>query len=372
MSVQTLLRQLTRLLNTQEQEELKTNDMFKPFKSIHSVTNILHTKIKFFLDLNILEFGQYSSNLWLKSCEQFERLLQPAEERVAAKLKRHLSGIGNPRQLLHEFTRYSELIGRPVLKQTLLSERQQLLNSLYDYVRHLQSQNTTENTLNVKNDTPQIVAEVIVTKQLEAKANEVLQTSEKLLHDLNGYENLKQIVSELLKDLKQQHNELFDSWTREVSSLIKKDILNLKESEPVVQFSQESKLMKVNYSERLVPLISEVRKFKALGYQIPNHIDETSEQAKKFMKLAGTLVQVGIEFAHVIHFNFSVGIQLSLLYCCFFINNICFFISLAGLHLIMFYLFVTFITIIIILIARAVIRLSILISSHPFFYTVKL
>ncbi|XP_015834463.1 cytoplasmic dynein 2 heavy chain 1 [Tribolium castaneum] len=275
LSVQTLLRQLTRLLNSQEQEELKTNEMFKPFKN-----------------LSILEFGQFSSNLWLKSCEQFERLLQPAEERVAAKLKKHLVDSDNPRQLLHEFTRYSELIARPILKQTLLSERQHLLNSLYDYVRHLQSQNTSENHLNVKYDTPQVVAEVIMTKQLEAKANEVLQTSEKLLQDLNGYENLKQIVSELLKDLKQQHTELFESWTREITSLIKKGILDLKESEPVVQFSQETKLMKVNYSDRLVTLIAEVRQFKALGYQVPNHIEETSEQAKKFMKLARTLEQI--------------------------------------------------------------------------------
>jgi hypothetical protein len=231
--------------------------------------------------------------LWLKACKQFEYLLQPAEEKVAAKLKKQLSSVdANTRQLLHEFTRYSALIGRPILKQTLLSERQHLLNSLYDYVRHLQSQNISENTLNVRYATPQVVAEVIMTKQLEAKATEVLQTSQKLLEDLNGYESLKQMVTELLKDLKQQHTELFESWTREISSLIKEDILNLKESDPVVQFSKNNKLMKVNYSDRLVTLISEVRQFKALGYHIPSHIDQTSEHAKKFMKLARTLEQV--------------------------------------------------------------------------------
>ncbi|RZC33069.1 cytoplasmic dynein 2 heavy chain 1 [Asbolus verrucosus] len=255
--------------------------MFKPFKTLS------------LLDLNILEFGQHSSNLWSKACKEFEYLLQPAEEKVAAKLKKQLSSVNvNTRQLLHEFTRYSALINRPILKQTLLSERQHLLNSLYDYVRHLQSQNTSENTLNTKYDTPQVVAEVIMTKQLEAKANEVLKTSQKLLEDLNGYENLKQMVTELLKDLKQQHTELFESWTSEISSLIKDGTLSLKESDPVVQFSKNNKLMKVNYSDRLVTLISEVRQFKALGYHIPSNIDQTSEQAKKFMKLARTLEQI--------------------------------------------------------------------------------
>lgn len=50
--------------------------------------------------------------------------------------------------------------------------------------------------------------------------------------------------------------------------------------------------MKVNYSPRLINLISEVRHFKALGYHVPSHIDQTSEHAKKFMKLARTLEQV--------------------------------------------------------------------------------
>ena len=133
---------------------------------------------------------------------------------------------------------------------------------------------------------------MIIAKQLEAKANKVLQTSQKLLEDLKGFESLQQMVTELLKDLKQQHAELFDSWTSEISSLIKEGVLTLKESDPVVQFSKDNKLMRVNYSDRLVTLISEVRQFKALGYHIPSHIDQTSEHAKEFMKLARVLEQV--------------------------------------------------------------------------------
>ncbi|KAJ3658119.1 hypothetical protein Zmor_009877 [Zophobas morio] len=229
LNIQTLLRQLMRLLTPQEQEELKTNDMFKDFKN-----------------LNIFEFGQYATNLWLKT----------------------------------------------YFEETLLAERQYLLNSLYDYVRHLQSQSSSENTLYTRYDTPQVVADVIIAKQLEAKDNEVLQTSQKLLEDLKGFESLQQMVTELLKDLKQQNAEVFDSWTSEISSLIKEGVLSLKESDPVVQFSKNNKLMRVNYSDLLVTLISEVRQFKALGYHIPSHIDQTSEHAKEFMKLARVLEQV--------------------------------------------------------------------------------
>lgn len=59
----------------------------------------------------------------------------------------------------------------------------------------------------------------------------------------------------------------------------------------MVEFSK-NKLMRVNYSPKLVELISEVRQLKAMGYHVPNVIEETSERAKKFMKHARILDQV--------------------------------------------------------------------------------
>lgn len=50
--------------------------------------------------------------------------------------------------------------------------------------------------------------------------------------------------------------------------------------------------MRVNYSPRLVTLISEVRQLRVMGYHIPSIIEETSDQAKKFMKYARSLEQI--------------------------------------------------------------------------------
>lgn len=75
----------------------------------------------------------------------------------------------NTRQLLHEFGRYSELINRPILKQSLLSERQYLLSILQDYILQLVSQMTETPTISTKYDTPQVVSEILTIRQLEAK-----------------------------------------------------------------------------------------------------------------------------------------------------------------------------------------------------------
>lgn len=77
----------------------------------------------------------------------------------------------------------------------------------------------------------------------------------------------------------------------------------LRETDPVVKFS-DNKLMTVNYSPRFVTLTREVRQLSALGYRIPSNILEVNEHAKKFVKFAKILEQVG---KHVKLFQKAVG-----------------------------------------------------------------
>lgn len=66
---------------------------------------------------------------------------------------------------------------------------------------------------------------------------------------------------------------------------------SLKETDPVIQFSS-AQLMCVNYSPRLVTLVREYRQLTAMGYRIPNHIEQIAVHAKQFMKYAKALEQV--------------------------------------------------------------------------------
>ncbi|XP_044749353.1 cytoplasmic dynein 2 heavy chain 1 [Coccinella septempunctata] len=275
LSIRTVHKQLIRLLTSQEQRNVDAETIFSPLR-----------------DLNLYSCGPHNELEWIKSKKDFEQMLQPAEQLVGNKLKKQLSSINaNTRQLLYEFGRYSELISRPSLKQTLLAERQYLLTSLHDYVRQLQTQTSADMNYLSYTETPMIVKELMMTRQLESRAKEVLTTSERLLNDLQEYENLHSTVVELMRELKKQHMELFDSWTSEITRRINDNTLSLRESDPVIQFSKD-KLMKVNYSPRLVLLINEVRQLKALGYNVPGNICDTAEHAKKFMHLAKVLEQI--------------------------------------------------------------------------------
>lgn len=107
-----------------------------------------------------------------------------------------------------------------------MSERQFLLASLFDYVKQLQAQESGENVVvSARHGMPEVVKEIAHVRQLEARAAEVADVAGKLLDDLQGYEKLSQVVLELVKDLKHQHNELFESWSRDVVSYIRSNTL---------------------------------------------------------------------------------------------------------------------------------------------------
>lgn len=166
---------------------------------------------------------------WNSAVLKFEKSLRPAEERVAVKLKQQLGSIhSNTRQLLHEYSRYSELIARPIVKQALVSEREQLLSNLMDYLQQLQIslQNVGNESTSISMiDTPQIVQDISNLRQLEGRGREIERITQKILIDLNDYEKLSNTVTTFIHNVKQQHSDLYDSWVRQTSKSIENKTL---------------------------------------------------------------------------------------------------------------------------------------------------
>lgn len=71
---------------------------------------------------------------WERLKRKIEEGLEPAEERVAQKLKSHIADADTPNALVAEFARYSELIKREGLKRALRGERESLLSAYRDLI----------------------------------------------------------------------------------------------------------------------------------------------------------------------------------------------------------------------------------------------
>lgn len=119
-----------------------------------------------------MQCGPYSEASWRTAVKQFEYLLQPAEQRVAEKLKIQLASVSsNTRQLLYEFRRYTELMDRPVVRKILLAERQNLLVSLGQYIKQLSGMVGAEKKFS-RFDTPPIIMEINHIRMLESKVSQ--------------------------------------------------------------------------------------------------------------------------------------------------------------------------------------------------------
>ena len=69
-----------------------------------------------------------SEPLWRNAVAQFESALDPAENRIAGKLKKQCQNKnGNTLQFLQEFKRYKELIRRPSIQKSLVRNKKSLL-----------------------------------------------------------------------------------------------------------------------------------------------------------------------------------------------------------------------------------------------------
>ncbi|XP_076446844.1 LOW QUALITY PROTEIN: cytoplasmic dynein 2 heavy chain 1-like [Babylonia areolata] len=284
LSLRTVHEQLLRLLSASEQQELDVGNAFGPF-----------------LGLNPVQYNPYTQPLWAAAVSQYERAMEPAQQKIAGKLRTQFHTLdGNPQQLLREFQRYRELIKRPGISKQMVSEREMLLGQLTVHVRQIGeefSQRTGHRggkEVPKGKNLPDVVNHIVYGRQLEAKIDEMLVIAENLLGDLPGFEKFSKDASDLKDELHAFRREQFDEWSREIQSLIEdhKQPLCLETNGRLMELNHKDGKMKVNYSERLVTLLREVRQLGALGFTIPNKIQAVANTAQKFYRHGVILKQV--------------------------------------------------------------------------------
>ncbi|XP_040514464.1 cytoplasmic dynein 2 heavy chain 1 isoform X1 [Gallus gallus] len=295
--VRTLHEKLTYFLPSGEQNDLHLAQVFEPFAG-----------------LNPVHCNPYTEPLWKAAVSQFERIIAPAEQKVAIKLKKFISEIqDSPQQLLQTFQKYKELIKHPNTSKELLFERETLLARLQDYVKDYQTDFETRchgvpgdvsGPLSGKN-LSEVVNNIVWVRQLEMKVDDTIKLSEALLSDLSGFQTFHRSAGSFLEQLKVYEQEQFDDWSRNIQSEVSnpKSGLCIQANSPVMELDHVFGTLNILYSDRLVTLLREVRQLSALGFVIPAKIQHVANTAQKFSKQAVILKQVA-------HFYNSIDQQM--------------------------------------------------------------
>ncbi|KFQ18320.1 Cytoplasmic dynein 2 heavy chain 1, partial [Merops nubicus] len=297
LTVRTLHEKLTLFLSAGEQNYLHLAQVFEPFAG-----------------LNPVHYNPYTEPLWKAAVSQYERIIAPAERKIASKLKKFISEIqDSPQQLFQTFQKYKELIKHPNIRKELLFERETLLARLQDYVKDYQADFETRcqgvpgdvsGPLSGKN-LSEVVNNIVWVQQLELKVEDAIKLSEALLSDLSGFQTFHQSAHSFLEQLKVYEQEQFDDWSRNIQSELSnpKSGLCIQANSPVMELDPKSGTLNILYSDRLVTLLREVRQLSALGFAIPAKIQHAANTAQKFCKQAVILKQVA-------HFYNSIDQQM--------------------------------------------------------------
>ncbi|KAK3531386.1 hypothetical protein QTP70_018186, partial [Hemibagrus guttatus] len=241
--------------------------------------------------------------LWRAAMSQFERLIAPAEQEVAGRLKTFIRDVqDSPQQLLLVFQKHRELIKRPTVSKELQPERETVLTRLLDYCRGLCADfdgrchgvpGEKTGPLAGRN-LPEVVNNIVWVRQLLMKVEDSLKMAEALLSDLPGFRAFVQFSDEVLEQLRSYEQEQFDDWTRDLIAGLSdpKSGISLQASNRVMELDHVDGKLKVQYSERLVSLVREVRQLSALGFTVPAKIQQAATIAERFHRQALILKQV--------------------------------------------------------------------------------
>ncbi|KAM3875467.1 cytoplasmic dynein 2 heavy chain 1 [Diretmus argenteus] len=286
VTLRTVHEKLLRLLPGGKQKALTPDRVFEPFSG-----------------LNPLHYNPYTEPLWRAAVAQFERSMAPSEQEVAGRLKSYIADVqDNPQQLLQVFQKHKELIRRPTISKELQSERETLLARLLDYNKGLRidfesrchgAPGEKSGPL-IGRNLPEVVNKIVWVRQLIHKVEDSIRIAEALLSDLSGFRGFLRFCDDLLEVLRAYEQEQFEDWSREILSGLAdpKSGISLQASNRVMDLDHVDGRLKIQYSDRLVTLLREVRQLSALGFPIPAKIQRAANTADKFYRQAVVLKQV--------------------------------------------------------------------------------
>lgn len=141
---------------------------------------------------------------------------------------------------------------------------------------------------------PETVNKILWARHLQSRVTETREVGEAVLGDLAGFQRFRDDAGNLEEELDKWRESQFSEWSSAIQSRLQDshDKLSLDVQDRSMELSRKDGKLYVNYSERLITLLREVRTLTGLGYIIPAKIQFVAELAQRFYRQAIILKQV--------------------------------------------------------------------------------
>lgn len=286
--LRTTYEEFCNLLSTTEQNQLKISSTFLPFEGHRP-----------------LRYSRYTQPRWNAAVAAYEELLAPIERHIAGNLQKQMSRLADrPQQLLREFQKFKNLIGRPNIGSVLMSERQTLLAQLITHVEQLEGDFESRSSSHSRNsdkdanpprgrNTSHDVNCVVWGKQLRNKISNLLKISTPLLKDLgSSFNEFKELANHLVDKVGKWIKDRVLQWDSDMQNMLKDQKLSVRVSGRLMEIETRSGNMMVNYSEALVQLLRDVRQLRGLNFNVSRNISAAALEGEKYYRYGVALKKV--------------------------------------------------------------------------------
>jgi dynein heavy chain 2 len=246
---------------------------------------------------NPVIYNPYTNNLWERSMQQYEKLLEPIQAAVATKLRRDLSPyMNNVSLVLSEFQKYFHLMKRKAIKDLMTSERETLLTLCNEKLKNMESVVDREDYMPRENDRdgsnrdssvaplqgPKLTSAIVIgltrLRQMKATVSEMQSSAKFFLDTLSGYEKFSSRLESLLSKLIQEENSKFNNWKSDIETRYEdnEDSFKLQGS----LLSWKDGILVVNFPETLVKFLRDYRQLTELGYKVAENKERGSKSKR--------------------------------------------------------------------------------------------
>ncbi|EJD73854.1 cytoplasmic dynein 2 heavy chain 1, variant [Loa loa] len=246
---------------------------------------------------------------WKTKLWEAERSIGPIVERALPVLRKrlHFNQLTDDAAITN-LIKFKHFLNCQSIKEKLSMERETLLGRLANAVE-TQKREVIERI--ATNDIPigqyltEIATKLIWIRREINKVENIKIVCDELLNDLTSYKIIEAKIQNTIDEMHSLESDSFSIWCQEMIQIVSNSAnsVTLETSGKLMSIEQKSGNLIVNYSDRLVRLLREVRQLIGLGFAIPRKIIECANTGEQFYKYAIVLKQVA-------HFYNSVDQQM--------------------------------------------------------------
>ncbi|XQJ30746.1 dynein heavy chain, putative [Leishmania guyanensis] len=288
LALRGMVEEIREVLGAQEFRALRTDALWDVFD-----------------DVEVMNPSSTAQSQWNGALAAFYCRLEPIEQRCASVLRDLFvtrAGLA-PQAIVQEFSDYCHLMKRPIISRELVTERDGLLAKLNDRLNTIRLEyerraESTENELVLQEEDrrcqagrffPGVVNNIIWLRQLRERVEQKISMCNSILADLPTASAFVASASQLLDELCDYEQECYRNWVADVED--KREVLTLDADAPLMEIDASGQV-EVNYAERLVQLLKEVRVLGALGFHIPGTVARLAQQGTQFLPMGVALKEV--------------------------------------------------------------------------------